>query len=323
MVKITILSPDGGHVSCELQPNENLLSGLLKRDVQVPYCCTVGICGMCKADLNEGDVALDHDSLAALTEQEIGEGRLLLCCARAVADSTVTLVNTGGAERPRMMKGRIEAMTRLDQRWWHTRVRLTAGAVRRLLEKSERLTLKGAQEDGQGFRLKGWAGAYRDGLLDIYLDERVERVVPTAKPDVVLTPETGGSGVIAVTEPPALTLVVLEGDGVIRLPGLLQLLLLGDDRSQLDIHLLDQQPSQAGRWVLERLPGTPYPVSVGCDTGTLATTLRERIARFREEGGEDRAIRAHVYGNTASNAELRKVLLTAGLKPWKISVFNT
>jgi len=64
--------------------DENLLQTLLRHDHPVTYSCQSGVCGNCRATLRKGEVTMQNP--AALTEQEIEQGEILLCQAYAQSE---------------------------------------------------------------------------------------------------------------------------------------------------------------------------------------------------------------------------------------------
>jgi len=72
----------GGTTTCvTAEPGETVLDAALRAGFEVPYSCTGGACGTCRATLVHGQV--DMDVRYALTEDDVAAGRILSCRARA------------------------------------------------------------------------------------------------------------------------------------------------------------------------------------------------------------------------------------------------
>ncbi len=77
---------NGEKVKCMVRKNETLLEGLLAHKVNnVPYTCKIGLCGNCKVKLTAGKVRHDRDD--GLSEQELKDGFILTCQAKALTKS--------------------------------------------------------------------------------------------------------------------------------------------------------------------------------------------------------------------------------------------
>lgn len=61
-------------------PQETILDALLAAGIDAAHSCRVGVCGTCECQVLGGEA--DHRDLI-LTDQEHGEGRMLICCSRA------------------------------------------------------------------------------------------------------------------------------------------------------------------------------------------------------------------------------------------------
>jgi CDP-4-dehydro-6-deoxyglucose reductase len=105
-----ILQPCGATYAADA--DETLLDAALRQGVTIPYGCKHGACGACKASVLAGEVDPGAYQPHALNEQEIADGKVLLCCARAKSD--LTLENRQAArvaEIPvKLMPARVEAM---------------------------------------------------------------------------------------------------------------------------------------------------------------------------------------------------------------------
>ena len=68
---------------------ESVLTAALRQGVMLPYSCKNGTCGSCKGTLESGDVHYPFHPPLALTREEIGEGRALLCQAEPTEDLVI------------------------------------------------------------------------------------------------------------------------------------------------------------------------------------------------------------------------------------------
>ncbi len=81
--KVT-LSPDKSEFNC--RSDEAILDAALREGVQLPYGCRGGSCGACKAQLLKGEIEYGDTEPEALTENEMEDGWILCCQARAKSD---------------------------------------------------------------------------------------------------------------------------------------------------------------------------------------------------------------------------------------------
>jgi len=68
---------------------ESVLDAALRQGVMLPYSCKNGTCGSCKGHLESGEVHYPFHPPLALTREEIGEGRALLCQAEPMGDLVI------------------------------------------------------------------------------------------------------------------------------------------------------------------------------------------------------------------------------------------
>ena len=69
--------------------DETVLDSILREGFAVPYSCRNGTCAACKSTLVSGKVNLDEYDKAALTDEELADGEILLCRARPVEDLVI------------------------------------------------------------------------------------------------------------------------------------------------------------------------------------------------------------------------------------------
>jgi len=68
---------------------ESVLTAALRQGVMLPYSCKNGTCGSCKGQLETGEVHYPFHPPLALSREEIGEGRALLCQAEPTGDLVI------------------------------------------------------------------------------------------------------------------------------------------------------------------------------------------------------------------------------------------
>ena len=70
----------GKSIHFTYHPNqESLMEAISKRGLDAPQACRGGVCGSCRASVNEGEVSVDQDF--ALTQEEKNQGWVLCCQA--------------------------------------------------------------------------------------------------------------------------------------------------------------------------------------------------------------------------------------------------
>lgn len=74
---------DGDVHNIDLKEDETILEAALRNGIDLPYGCMAGTCNACQATLNVGTV--DMEFCDALTEDELKEGEILTCQAKATS----------------------------------------------------------------------------------------------------------------------------------------------------------------------------------------------------------------------------------------------
>lgn len=69
--------------------DESILEAALRQNIGLRYGCRDGLCGTCKAQLLEGEVAYPDEQPEALTKDEQDKGQVLLCQAHATSDCRI------------------------------------------------------------------------------------------------------------------------------------------------------------------------------------------------------------------------------------------
>ncbi|MGB1100425.1 MAG: 2Fe-2S iron-sulfur cluster-binding protein, partial [Flavobacteriales bacterium] len=79
----------GKSIRFTYHPNqESLMEAISKRGLDAPQACRGGVCGSCRASINEGEVSVDQDF--ALTKEEKNQG-WVLCCQATPKTSKISL----------------------------------------------------------------------------------------------------------------------------------------------------------------------------------------------------------------------------------------
>ena len=76
---------EGKTIHFTYHPNEESLMGAIsRRGLDAPQACRGGVCGSCRASINEGEVSVEQDF--ALTREEKNKGWVLCCQARPISN---------------------------------------------------------------------------------------------------------------------------------------------------------------------------------------------------------------------------------------------
>ncbi|WP_038854801.1 2Fe-2S iron-sulfur cluster-binding protein [Bordetella trematum] len=87
---------------------DTMLRAALRAGIALPYECSVGGCGTCKIEVQEGSAVMARSDFAGLSDRDRGKGRLLAC--QAVPDSDCTIkARLDPACEPRIRPCRIRA----------------------------------------------------------------------------------------------------------------------------------------------------------------------------------------------------------------------
>lgn len=65
---------------------KRILQVALEHEINVPYSCRAGICSSCVATCTSGNVRMDYNEI--LTDQEIAQGRVLICTGHPTENNT-------------------------------------------------------------------------------------------------------------------------------------------------------------------------------------------------------------------------------------------
>lgn len=89
--RVTLRFEDGVEKQIEVRADEFVLDAALRQDVPLVHQCRSGSCSTCVARLESGALEMVRGRALALIAVEVGEGKRLLCSARALCDSVVSL----------------------------------------------------------------------------------------------------------------------------------------------------------------------------------------------------------------------------------------
>lgn len=82
-----------GNRQVSVRSGETLLEAGLRAEIQMPYECRNGGCGVCKCVVLNGRVDQGYYQPSALSEEEIAQGKALMCCAVPVSDVEIEYVS--------------------------------------------------------------------------------------------------------------------------------------------------------------------------------------------------------------------------------------
>jgi CDP-4-dehydro-6-deoxyglucose reductase len=80
------------HKAISARFGETLLDAGLRQDIDLPYECRNGGCGVCKCTVLQGKVDPGLYQPSALSAAELAQGKVLLCCASALEDVEIEYV---------------------------------------------------------------------------------------------------------------------------------------------------------------------------------------------------------------------------------------
>ena len=123
---------------------ESILNAALRQSVMLPYSCKNGTCGSCKGVIESGEVHYPFHPPMALSREDMGEGRALLCQAEPIEDLVIQIRE-------------IEAVRDIQVR------KMPARVIEKTLLTPEVMRLKIKLPNAQ--RLQFLAGQYIDILL--------------------------------------------------------------------------------------------------------------------------------------------------------------
>lgn len=143
------------HRSVSARFDETLLDAGLRQEIDLPYECRNGGCGVCKCTVLQGRVYPGLYQPSALSAEELAQGKVLMCCATALEDAVIEYEAGAFARSFQEYTARVVKMEKL-----------THDVMRVLLKLPE----------GQQIRFK--AGQY----VNIILDDGQRRAFSFANP---------------------------------------------------------------------------------------------------------------------------------------------
>lgn len=84
IVKLT-LEIDGDTHNFDMSESETVLEAALRQGIDAPYSCMAGVCTACQAEVVSGDVEMESNDI--LSDDEVAEGQVLCCTAKAKSES--------------------------------------------------------------------------------------------------------------------------------------------------------------------------------------------------------------------------------------------
>jgi propane monooxygenase reductase subunit len=93
--EITVLP---ANVTVKCSEEETILEAAIRAGFGLPYGCRKGHCSTCKAQVLDGDVDLEVDSIFSLSDFERDQGFTLLCSAYPLSDATIEIEGLDAAD---------------------------------------------------------------------------------------------------------------------------------------------------------------------------------------------------------------------------------
>ncbi len=103
--------PDQRSVSARF--DETLLDAGLRQEIDLPYECRNGGCGVCKCTVLEGRVDPGLYQPSALSAAELAQGKVLMCCATALEDAVVAYEAPAVKRTVREYRARVVSLEKL------------------------------------------------------------------------------------------------------------------------------------------------------------------------------------------------------------------
>ena len=108
------MNVDDETVSHPVRAGETLLEAGLRAELDLPYECRNGACGLCLCTVHHGRVDHGNYQESALTEAMRAQGQALMCCATPLSDVAIEVPRRAGAQRP-THKTYVGTVTQLDR----------------------------------------------------------------------------------------------------------------------------------------------------------------------------------------------------------------
>jgi ring-1,2-phenylacetyl-CoA epoxidase subunit PaaE len=85
--KKVILKLDGKQHEVEVSNGRYILESALEAGLDLPYACTMGVCGMCRAYKVQGEMIIEEQE--AISDSEIRDGACLTCVGKPISDNLI------------------------------------------------------------------------------------------------------------------------------------------------------------------------------------------------------------------------------------------
>ncbi|THU04116.1 CDP-6-deoxy-delta-3,4-glucoseen reductase [Lampropedia puyangensis] len=114
--------------SFDIAPDELILSAAIRQGVGLPYGCKDGACGSCKCKKLQGETHMLSYASKALSAEELQEGYILTCRAKALTPVTIESrqVTLADAFPIRKMPTRVTSLTRVSHDVMQVQLQLPA-----------------------------------------------------------------------------------------------------------------------------------------------------------------------------------------------------
>lgn len=101
------------HATVTARYGETLLDAGLRQDIDLPYECRNGGCGVCKCTVLHGEVDPGAYQPNALSPEERARGKVLMCCATVLEDAVIEVDERSATSAIREYTARVSKMERL------------------------------------------------------------------------------------------------------------------------------------------------------------------------------------------------------------------
>lgn len=303
-----------------------MLSALLFEGHAVSYCCLIGMCGMCKVDVEQGQIRPEEEEeeFEGLSATDRQQGRILMCRSVATSDCVVRMVHGNTAAPTTGVPAIVMGVESLDERWTWCRLKVIEPAPAYTLHPAQQVLLEWCPDSGTSCLARAYLGSPSDtSELDFYLDRHAQ---PEQAPLCSLRPGTViHFGAASGTTPSGLgdgtpILLIAEGPGVIPVASILRACAQQEKPSSIRPHRIVGVSQTLEDHILQRTPEWFASIPMHENIESLTAALLENVQRCLNDGLPLRDIRAYVYASQDTNAAVRKQLLDTGMKPWKINV---
>jgi CDP-4-dehydro-6-deoxyglucose reductase len=110
---VTSITFQPDHKAVSARFGETLLDAGLRQDINLPYECRNGGCGVCKCTVLQGKVDPGLYQPSALSDAELAQGKVLSCCATALEDVIIEYEASAASSRIPEYTARVVKMEKL------------------------------------------------------------------------------------------------------------------------------------------------------------------------------------------------------------------